>query len=142
MRSWILSAALGLGSLGVLAVTPDDAQAGPWRGRSSSYYAGSYYGGYSYAAPYYGYSSGYSYAAPMTSYSTTSYYAPPTGVVASPSGASYYYSPGTGYYSYQPGTAYYAAPVYPTYYGSTMGYTPYYGVSRTGYYTPNYYRVR
>jgi hypothetical protein len=110
MRSLILSAALGLGSLGVLAVTPDDAQARPVR-VVSPYYAPAYYGGYpSYYAPapvYYG-----GYYAP-----TTRYYAPAVGVVPSPSRASYYYSPGTAYYVAPGYSSYYVEPGYRSYYG-------------------------
>src|SRR4051812_37877624 len=83
MRSLFLSAVLGVGALGLLASTPADAQARPWRAWSGSYYYPStsyYYPSYSYGY-YPSYSSGYypsySYPAPTYSYpGYSAYYTP------------------------------------------------------------------
>ncbi len=113
MRSLILTAALAAASLGVVAVTPDQADARPpWRGA----YYGSYYNG-----PYYNWGGGYWNGA--TYYDGTSAWQP-----------RYYGAPAT-YEPYYYGSYYYAPPSN-YYYGSYYGpgwFTP---RTRTSYYWP------
>src|SRR2546422_5142254 len=98
MRSLILSLVLGAASLGLLAVSPAQAEAQSWR-RARPYYGRSYYNpGYSYP---------YSYGYPSYSYGGPSYYSGYYGYTPS-----YYSWPGyRSYYYYSPG-----------YYGYYWGY--------------------
>jgi len=111
MRSLILTAALAAASLGVVAVTPDKADARPpWRGAYyGSYYNGPYYnwgGGYWNGATYYDGTSAWQpryYGAPATYgpyYYGSYYYAPPSG---------YYYGSyyGPGWFTPRTRTSYY-----------------------------------
>ena len=113
MRSLILSAVLGLGSLGLFlgpAAPKADAQWG-WRGWRSGFYYPTYsYYGPGYYSPYYGYPTYYGSYYPTYSYTYPTYTVPT--------------------YSY-----YYATPAYSTYYA-----TPYYYTYGT--YAPRYYSWR
>jgi hypothetical protein len=92
MRSLFLSLVLGAASLGLVAVTPSQADAQMfWRWRARPYYGyyyapygywNSYYWGPGYTTSYYSYYPGYS----------TYYYATPA----------YYYTPGQYYYGWIP----------------------------------------
>jgi hypothetical protein len=113
MRTWILSAVLAAGALGLLGLTPSESQA-QW-GRSRLYYP--YYPGYVYYPPIQSY-----YSTPAYSYNY-SYYQPAP-YVAPTYSYSYYTTPSYGYYS----------PAY------SYGYRPMtYGYARPYYYAPAYY---
>jgi hypothetical protein len=78
MRSLFLSAALGLGSLGLIAATPSRAEASWLSEALHAYFDPYYYGGYyspAYAYPWYGYyGPGYVYSYPSYSYYSVPYY--------------------------------------------------------------------
>jgi hypothetical protein len=101
MRSWILSLVLLAGTLGLVALTPAESQAFPFR--TQLYYP--YYPGYVYYPPIQSY-----YTSPAYSYNY-SYYAPSPYVAPSYGYSASYYTPGYAY-------------TYPTYYRSY--YRPYY----------------
>ncbi len=100
MKSLFLAAALGLGSLGLVGLTPGRADAS-WLSEALHARYGPYsYGGY-YVAP------GYDYYAPTYVYPGYNYYAPPV-YYTTP----YYVSPGVSYYRWSG----------PRYYGHWGGY--------------------
>jgi hypothetical protein len=102
MRKLFLTLVLGAVALGLVGLTPSDAQAQRWRWRrgystyyypSVTYYTPGYSGGY-YSTP------GYSYYTPGYTYGYSSYYTPGYSTYYSAPVYSYgtYYAPGTVYY--------------------------------------------
>src|SRR5579885_1388304 len=108
MRSLFLSLVLGAAALGLVGVTPSQAEARWFRGGR---WSGYYYPSYSYGGYYPGYYGSYYYPSYGSYYYTpgyATYYMPGYGSYYYTPGYSYGYYPATSYYYYYyPGTTYY-----------------------------------